>query len=208
MSKRFFSRGQGLLEGIIAIGVLVTGVISVLTLSTYSLANSEDIEAKLAATNLAREALEAVRIIRDTNWLAGYTGPTGSALAWDSGLVPSSADVNDTTAVPILAADFGWTLDFVSNTATSLYRDDGVFRQYSGSVPAAVKTRFTRLLRLYAICRNLSNGSEQRDGAVCGGSTVKVGVRVVAQASWPKGTTTRSVTLEQYLYNWRFAPAQ
>lgn len=208
MPARYHTAGQGLLESIIAIGVMVTGVVSLLALNTYSLNNSEEVEARIVASNLAREAIEAVRVLRDSNWLAGRTGSTQTALAWDTGLYSGG----DITAVPILSATFGWSLDFTPNSHSQagavVYRDSGVYRQYSGgTVPGnASPTRYTRLLSLYSVCRN-SGGTQEQTSPTCLAGWTKAGLRSVAEVQWKVGTSIHDVVLEEYIYNWRFAPA-
>lgn len=61
--------GQTLIETLVAIFILVTGVTSALGLAVYALSTSTGIVKQIVATGLAREGLEAVKHMRDTNWL-------------------------------------------------------------------------------------------------------------------------------------------
>lgn len=63
-------KGQGLLETIVAIGVLMTGLISVMTLVISNLTGAREAAMRYQAVNLAREGIELVRNARDSNWLA------------------------------------------------------------------------------------------------------------------------------------------
>ena len=63
--------GFSLIEAMIALSVIITGVVSGLTLTSFNLTASFISETRLIAANLAREGLETVRSLRDSNWLAG-----------------------------------------------------------------------------------------------------------------------------------------
>lgn len=65
------STGQTLIETVVALFVLVTGLAAGLSLAAFSFGATSDISEKITATGLAREGLEAVRRMRDSNWLAG-----------------------------------------------------------------------------------------------------------------------------------------
>lgn len=64
-------KAQGLLEAIIAIGVIVTGLISIISLTISNLTSQRFAAKRYQAINLARESIELARNIRDSNWLAG-----------------------------------------------------------------------------------------------------------------------------------------
>ena len=63
------SDGQSLIETLAALFILVTGVSAAVGLAVYALNSSTGILKEIVATGLAREGLEAVRNMRDTNWL-------------------------------------------------------------------------------------------------------------------------------------------
>lgn len=60
--------GQTLIETIVAIAILTTGIIGGLALAIQSLSSSERVTNEIIATNLAREGVEAARHTRDNNW--------------------------------------------------------------------------------------------------------------------------------------------
>jgi type II secretory pathway pseudopilin PulG len=62
--------GQTLIETIVAIFILTMALISGLSLAIFASQASTDSRDKIIATNLAREGLEVVRMLRDTNWLS------------------------------------------------------------------------------------------------------------------------------------------
>ncbi|OGE79478.1 MAG: hypothetical protein A2751_01525 [Candidatus Doudnabacteria bacterium RIFCSPHIGHO2_01_FULL_46_14] len=64
-------RGQTLIETVVALFILTTGLAAGLTLAVYALSSSSVSSNKVLASALAREGLEGVRRMRDSNWLAG-----------------------------------------------------------------------------------------------------------------------------------------
>jgi len=72
MSLKFLnqnSSGQTLIETMVAVFILVMGVSAAVGLAVYAFSASTTIEEQIIATGLAREGLEAVINMRDTNWL-------------------------------------------------------------------------------------------------------------------------------------------
>lgn len=71
--------GQTLIETLVAIFMLIMGVSAALGLAIFALASSGNITKQIIATGLAREGLEAVKNMRDTNWLRGaLSDPTAN----------------------------------------------------------------------------------------------------------------------------------
>ncbi|MBX4187287.1 MAG: hypothetical protein KW802_03480, partial [Candidatus Doudnabacteria bacterium] len=80
--------GQTLIETLGAIFILVTTLTVGLGLAIYTLSNSENSMREVVAINLARQGIEVVRMMRDSNWLDGdATNSGGFALA-------TCADIN------------------------------------------------------------------------------------------------------------------
>lgn len=71
MKKLNKQSGQTLIETLVAIFILVMGISSALGLATYSLNASTSVNKQLIGLGLAREGIEAVKNMRDTNWLQG-----------------------------------------------------------------------------------------------------------------------------------------
>ena len=63
------SRGETLAETIIALSVLAIGITIASTVIINSIRNLTNAKSRVTAINIAREGIEAVRNIRDTNWL-------------------------------------------------------------------------------------------------------------------------------------------
>lgn len=78
---------QSLLEAIIAIGVILVATISATTLIIVTITAGRASTDKIEAANFAREGVEVVRQIRDSNWMKraqNINNPsTGTTYAWD-----------------------------------------------------------------------------------------------------------------------------
>lgn len=85
MKKSEYKDGFTLIETIVAVGIIVIGLISALTLITNSLFYVSNIGDRLVAANLTAEGLEVVRNIRDNNWLQNQ--------AWNNGLADGDYNI-------------------------------------------------------------------------------------------------------------------
>ena len=65
--------GQTLIETLAAIFILVMGITSAVGLAVYAFGFSTSVTKEIIATGLAREGIEAVKNMRDTNWLQQTT---------------------------------------------------------------------------------------------------------------------------------------
>lgn len=119
--------GFTLVETLVALVILTTALIPILTVSSSASRTSATIRDDLIAAGLAQEGIEIVRAIRDTNWFNGR--------AFDSGLTTGTyeAEWNSTTL-----------LSFGSNPPLNL--NNGLYT-YSGGVP----TKFTRTITITKI---------------------------------------------------------
>jgi hypothetical protein len=210
-------RGVSLLEAMVALLVLMVGIVGgmVLMISTTMAARiSHD---QLMAANLAREGVEIVRSIRDSNWLKIEAGELNSGVSykWDDGLYEPSnhwygayPHMDDTTKI--------WSLVY-TNVADGAdiwkvrldgrdFTDGGLFNQYA-VVPASPEistSKYTRKIFTYPIC---SDGTTETvlsaDGQVCGAVKIKVGVQVTAVVKWYDNNQTRTTSVEARLYNWK-----
>ncbi len=65
-----YDSGQTLIETLVAIFILVTAVLSAIGVIIYALGTSSVSRNQIVALNLAREGIDVVRSMRDSNWLA------------------------------------------------------------------------------------------------------------------------------------------
>ncbi|USN53726.1 MAG: prepilin-type N-terminal cleavage/methylation domain-containing protein [Candidatus Nomurabacteria bacterium] len=184
--------GQTLVEVIIAVSILLAGIVTSLTLGIVTVRAGQVSQNRTIADNLAREGLELVRTMRDTNWLQDNV--------WDQGLCAS----DDTTAIPDFLPDVNaWSLDFsvddfADANAQVLYREDrenslrplDYYMQTAGPRPdGSTPSRFRRLLTISS------------DDGSCVDADVSYTVK--SEVQWDEGGTTHSSIVEERLFDWR-----
>jgi len=203
-----------MLEIVFVIGIVIIGLLGVLGLVMSSIAGSAASQTELLAANLAREGVEAVRQIRDTNWLAGRV--------WDYGLADDDyyGAIAVFTPARIYAspATNPWQLAFnPSPAATLMYLDDDAgdyyvyYKQDINPLASPFKpTIYSRVIILNEICsdREADYQTEQvqSDGARCAGNVVypdKIGLKAEIRVSWLERGRRREIVAEDWLYNWR-----
>ena len=92
------ARGESLLEVVIAVSILATIMVSVFALLLRGAATNVNVTNRVVAINIAREGVEAVRNVRDTNWLKYSGDRRGKWLCYDDLLTKDAcADTNLTT---------------------------------------------------------------------------------------------------------------
>ncbi len=206
-------QGQGIIELLIAIFVIIMGVAAILALSISTIIAGQESISRVEASNLAREGVEVVRSIRDSNWLKIEAGEL-TASDWDDGLY----EVRDYDAVaefyPDNDPDTGalgdggnWKLDY-SDTDYTLYRlrsgdYQGVYVHagyihdgYGAGDPSA----YTRRIYTYPIC---SVDHLAVDIGLSCAVGDKIGLKVQSIVEWQERGRTHSVTVEENLYNWK-----
>lgn len=67
------NRGESLTEVLVAVGILVVVLVTTFILINRGIATNISVKNKILAINIAREGIEGMRNIRDTNWLK-YSG--------------------------------------------------------------------------------------------------------------------------------------
>lgn len=198
--ERGEGRGFGLLETVVAIGVIMTGLFAVFTLV---LSNQRTIDAarlRFGGTQAAREGVEVVRLIRDSNWLAGR--------AWDDGIIEGTTYA----ALPVFDPDAGWSLDAEQWTlederAVITRSPDGFWAHPASAVVPGTATPYRRIVTMYPICA-LPTGERKTltaHGETCdetaGGE--RIGAHVAAMVRWNHGGSVQDVTVEEEMYDWR-----
>jgi prepilin-type N-terminal cleavage/methylation domain-containing protein len=129
-------KGFSLLEVIIAIAVISSGVVGAVALINRTISASLAVRHQLIAANLAQEGMEVVHNIRHTNWIRN--------VAWDDGLIEGDSCVNFDSAALINPCDGGSRRLFIFNnhyvhnpsgTATSFWRFVNITSGLDGATP-------------------------------------------------------------------------
>lgn len=196
-----------------AIGVVLLGLGALLALTLSNVAASNASRERIVATQLAREALEVVRGIRDSNWLAisnggvvtcNYQGGSAPALGWDTCLVEATSCTTGCNGAFISFNDlypYGdashWTpyaVVFTGNRDINqsdyqLFRNDQYHQwtQFAGGTTGSgySATGFRRLVTLDPVCRDSSGNVTVAVGAVGCGTNTKIGLRASVEVDWP-----------------------
>lgn len=178
-------QGQSLVETVFAIGIMLIVVSAILALVISNIVGQKESEFQITANNLAREGIEVVRNIRDSNWLAGED--------WDLGLSGGSSAIVDYDSRQL---NFDYSDD-------SLYLSEGV---YSHRVSGR-NSGFHRRLELETIClcvdSNECSLGQETIRFNCGAGEQKIGIKIASIVEWAERGRSRKVTLEDLHYDWR-----
>ncbi len=219
-------RGQGLLEATLSIGIILIGLGGILALTLRNVTATTASAQRIVALQLAREGLELVRAVRDSNWLVASSGGSQS---WDVGLVPlvgcPCGAALQLTPPPDNQTPISWQLQYKSLATRisfslpelQLFRGGSVqgylWRQDTGwlvSPPAGYSsTGFYRAMLLDPVCQLGSNPPYvATDQSACPAGQQKLGYRVESVVGWPTpglfgGAYRSTLSLVEYIYNWR-----
>lgn len=200
-------KGQGLLETIVAIGVITVGLVGVFTLVIGNSNRQRENRDRLVGINLAREGVEVVRNLRDSNWLAGENA--------FGNILENSIDVVKIPVFPSGATDH-WmlasrTIGEGSNTRVYLANigTDGTRAYIQGNnlrTDEMLSTQFEREISLVPIrCGDaklqVPCTSIKTDGNGVVPADTTIGVSVTSTVWWQN--RARQVSLIDMLYDWR-----
>jgi len=165
-----------LMEAIVAIFVITTGLVGVLSLVSQTIASSTFSKDKLIAAYLAQEGIEIVRNIRDTEWLKNAS--------WGSDICTSfpcqwEADYTTTSFLNDCGSPTNYNCHPYS-PADFLRIDSGFYNYLSGN-----STKFTRKITV-------------NDGPLSGSS-----LNVKVEVFWQEKGAPHTVEVQENLYNWK-----
>ena len=109
--------GQTIVETVVAIFVMVMGVTSALGLANYAFSTSTNISKQLIGMGLAREGMEAIKNMRDTNWLRGGA-PSNSCYNFSTGSLDATCYTNWLNPGTAGSYNFG-DVEYTSNSNRS-----------------------------------------------------------------------------------------
>jgi type II secretory pathway pseudopilin PulG len=183
--------GQTIIEAVVAIAVISLAMLGFLSQATGNLVMSRTSENHLIAYNLASEAIEVSRNVRDSNWLKGCFDPKNSAncILWNSGL-HNGADYS--AALNFTEATGKWSFDF-SPVSLATCGDK-----------CLVGTKFSRFVTLQPVCKEkIDCGGDGicDDGEAC--ASGQIGIKVTAMVGWSEASGDKTYSAVEYLYNWR-----
>lgn len=199
--------GFTLLEMLLALSVLSVGVMAAFTLSTANLNTVKANGQRILAANLAREGVEVIRNIRDSNWLKIQANADcgGTLCTWDQNLDQGTSTIaydkiDLGTNIPA-----GKTIEdcFADTTCMILEKNDTGYHIYTES---GDPTNMARIIILKAICQDSDDTGdlEISSDLTCGAIyEEKIGLQVTSQVYWHDFSKTHTIEVVEELYNWR-----
>lgn len=225
-NKIVTQHGQTLIETLVACFILVMGIAAALGLATYSLQATGNIRQQTIAMGLAREGLEVVKNMRDTNWLRAtitadchnFSDKSSTAFCYKDWLKPKTGDgydispdggkatfslrIDRSQPLPWILVktdrDFGLDYKLTKISGTEIY---ALYYGADGLTATAGNSGFARKI---TITEETFTPFDQDTGPR---------LKVTSQVWWngknctmaddPAPDEPCSVTLETYLTNWR-----
>lgn len=219
MKNKLNNFGFTILEMLLALSVLSVGIMTAFTLSLSNLQTTKDNYNRILAINLAREGLEIVRNLRDTNWLKMDKNLADCDEDASNGQAPCSWDFGfDDPFVIVRYGSPRFTKIADANTAEECFNDGlcKITENASGLYEhgEAIEKNMSRLVMLQAICfdADQDQATMYTDGPTeistdlnCSDPSFeeKIGFRVSVQMYWESGGRAHSIDLVEDLYNWR-----
>ncbi|MFH1668288.1 MAG: hypothetical protein ABH884_04700, partial [Candidatus Komeilibacteria bacterium] len=209
--------GQGLLELVVAIGVVSVGLFSVWGLFIYNFNGEQEANARILAINLAREGVEVVKNMRDSNWLhiednqgCSYGGVLHSTCRFDSGLVDGGGNGDVGIIKELFSEDvyIDYVVTSLDDEATNLYVDGNGFYTHDnvGNTP----TKYRRIIKMDNVCCDDDNEdlkcndtSFNVQDSLCGAFELKVGIDVESSVRWTFQGKDRELSINHRIFNWK-----
>ncbi len=187
-----------LMEVLVALSVITTGVVTGLTLTSYNLTATSISETQLIAANLAREGLEAIRQIRDANWLKGNVWNAGIV---DPGQYRLTVDF-DAVTNNWIALTQTEDIEDCADCRLKLDKDSGVY-SHGGT---GGLTNYKRLITVQDICwqEALSDEAVLAVGQECADFNQQlIGWQLESAVTWSETVAERQINMIDRLYDWR-----
>jgi len=201
-------QGFTLVEVLIAIGVFTVGIMGAFTLALANINTIAENFNRVLAANMAREGVEIVRNMRDSNWLKQDANEyCGSYIcSWDYGLDAGFyyIDYSDAGLTSFSCPDIDTCIQGCTNAAVCTFYLNGNF--YDHTISSNI-TNMSRIIQIENICLNDSGASpiESYSSSAC--STLgleKIGIRVTSRVRWARQQTEFfDIDAVELMYNWR-----
>lgn len=166
-------QGFTFVETLVAVSILLLAIVAPLSLAYQSLSASRIARNQVTAIYLAQEAVEYIRAARDGNTLSG--------LSWLSGL---SACV-----VSGFSGGYGCTIDVVENDIVAC------------SAEGCKELSYDDQTFVYGYASGEESGFTRT--VIITESEIDREARVDVSVSWRDGSTLRSVSVDQHIFNWQ-----
>lgn len=215
------NEGFTLIEVLISIVVFTIGIFAALGLSVSNYNDSQNNLDRIIATNLAREGIELVKNVRDSNWLkieANDTANCGGPCTWNYGLNGSTDYVvisyASTTPDFLPACGLGMVNCIKNNASIGASARISItptnYYVHSTNSP----TKYYRIIKLEKIClrpggvvdanlatpQNFENIISMSQN--CDAGETHIGLKLTSHVQWEDGST-KYIDIVDSIYNWR-----
>lgn len=204
--KRINNSGQGLVELIVAIAIIEIGLFSVWSLFLVNFNAVREAEMRIVGVNLAREGIEVIKNIRDTNWLKvgnnEFSDQAHTVIwSWDENLTAGDFVINYDSDRPEA---------FSASSGNDQLYMNGLGMYFNVRTELSKPTSYKRKITLKDICCEDSPQDFKCDNSnysvdvndSCAGQ-LKIGINVVADVYWQISNKDRHAILEDNFFNWK-----
>lgn len=183
--KKDLRVGFTLLETLVAISILTVSIAGAFSVAQNGLSSTIIARDQIIAFQLAQEAIEFVKNVRDNNtyegehWLANLR----TACKEESGNVGCKINVR--------APNLNLAIQPCGNLGScKVFKDTDGFYIQSNAIGGLTSTVFTRVIKLepVPVTTTLSNSRQ---------------AKIIVTMSWTKGLTTKTFTVTEYIFDWQ-----
>ena len=205
MSTKTNNQGITLIEVIIVLTIFSIGLGAMLAGSVGLFTQTAFSGDFLIASHLAREGLEAVRNMRDENFLNERTWNHGFEMnrallktVLPGGVFQGEFQFEEVTYDMTTCVTVNKNCQMAHDPASGLYGDAGLV----GVIPGAQLTKFYRMFEFDPIMCSATTLIKANGLCDTAPSDEQIGVKVTSRVQWYQGQTLREAVMTSYLYNW------
>lgn len=198
------NKGFTLIELITALSLISIALVAVISLLVSTLKTSKASKDELIAANLAREGIELIRNIRDTNWLKCNEETTSSACRWGHFATDTEGNLKkinknnkyilefnpfNENSIPILRQvqdDDDINISICTIGQNQAYIHSNIDCNADGAEKE--ETIFSRHITFTQNHADVNSTDE---------------IQVTVTVEWTEQSQDRSISLTEYLYNWQ-----
>lgn len=190
-------RAQTLLELIIAIGVILISTVSAATLIVTTIVSGRVSQTRVEAANLAREGIEVVRGMRDSNWMKrdqNIPGPDGEVTySWDTKLADGGylAKLSQISGWSLLVSTEGDSRNTISIAKETSGAHEYMTQNCSGASVTCTPTKFQRFITVAKQTDDFFNVDDSEY------------LLVASKVSWTDRGGPKNFIATERLYDWK-----